>query len=808
MALATSTAFSGAVSGQQNGGLSSYIQSTHQSSPVNITGKTFEYDYKTDSFIVTGNAVITQNQTTLTADQADFLRKQHSVYAKGNVHITDPLGEIHASEGTLNLSDESGLLTDATVTDKDKNYLLKGKQIEKLPGQHYKVLHGFFTTCGCDPNNPDWDIAGDQMNVHMGEKGTAQRARFDVLGHPIAYFPYFVFPADTERSTGLLAPRLGESAFRGFQIVQPWYWAINKSSDATVALDLETSLRVGGLAEYRLITGEDNYFIVDGGFYNEGLRSQESRIEDVIDTQLADTHIPIDRYNIIGMFRQSLAPNLVAYGDGLTVSDSLLLRELNVWTLSHSVQPGIDYPLAFNEMRNALSDFGLLYSYDNGFARMQGTWNQDLIQPQQYALQTLPELLLSGRKELLGGLAYTDYDVQGDYFWRDQGMDGYRLNINPRLTIPMRLGNYLYGYSQVGMYETLYDVSGHTVDVTPVGTGGRIWNNGLSLGQLGNGGLLHRELPYVDAGLGSEVERVFDFDLFGITKIKNTIEPFVTYAYVPAVNQGDLPLFDQIDRVEPRSLFTYGVTSRFFAKLNPEYVHDITQDGGPADDEAPTTFLPFRPATYRANSTIEILQLTLLQAYDVNHAVAKGASRFSDLDIAATALPNNVWSLTGQMGYSAQTGGLSDASVMVAIQPWWVKNTPKLFMGRSEAGSFFELGYDYIAPGPTTIRSGQSAALSQFLSGRLYYGLFDRMGFYVAPSYDFVKNKLISAEYGIRFKSPCDCWAFDVGITKTINPSETQYQFQLTLGGLGSVGQSPFGHNPFQQRMGVLPNYQ
>jgi len=82
------------------------------------------------------------------------------------------------------------------------------------------------------------------------------------------------------------------------------------------------------------------------------------------------------------------------------------------------------------------------------------------------------------------------------------------------------------------------------------------------------------------------------------------------------------------------------------------------------------------------------------------------------------------------------------------------------------------------------------------------------MGFYFAPSYDLVKDKLISSEYGIRFKSPCDCWSFDVGITKTINPSETQYQFQLTLGGLGSVGQSPFGKNPFQQRMSVLPNYQ
>jgi hypothetical protein len=101
---------------------------------------------------------------------------------------------------------------------------------------------------------------------------------------------------------------------------------------------------------------------------------------------------------------------------------------------------------------------------------------------------------------------------------------------------------------------------------------------------------------------------------------------------------------------------------------------------------------------------------------------------------------------------------------------------------------------------------GQSATLSQFIIARAYYDLFERLGVYFAPSYDLVTRQMVSAEYGIRIKSPCDCWSFDTGITQTINPNETQYQFQLTLGGLGSIGQNPFGRNPFQTRIGVLPN--
>ena len=47
------------------------------------------------------------------------------------------------------------------------------------------------------------------------------------------------------------------------------------------------------------------------------------------------------------MFRQHLTDDLVAYGDGMTVSDSLFLREMNVWTLSRTIGTGIMYPNSF-----------------------------------------------------------------------------------------------------------------------------------------------------------------------------------------------------------------------------------------------------------------------------------------------------------------------------------------------------------------------------------------------------------------------------------------------------------------------------
>jgi hypothetical protein len=41
-------------------------------------------------------------------------------------------------------------------------------------------------------------------------------------------------------------------------------------------------------------------------------------------------------------------------------------------------------------------------------------------------------------------------------------------------------------------------------------------------------------------------------------------------------------------------------------------------------------------------------------------------------------------------------------------------------------------------------------------------------------------------------------------LDNTYYPSNTAYTFQITLGGLGSLGGSPFGYNPFQI-MGLVP---
>ncbi|MGH8013113.1 MAG: LPS-assembly protein LptD [Candidatus Binataceae bacterium] len=772
--------------------------------PVNVSGHHFTYNYKADEFVVTGNAVVIQDNTTLSANKIDLLRRQRSMSATGDVHLVDPLGRMTASHATLNLDNETATLINGKILSKDKIYRLDGKKIEKLEGQHYRVNDGFFTTCTCERGTPDWSITANEMDLHMGETGVARGARFNVLGYPILYAPYFTFPADTDRHSGFLSPRVGESGLRGFQLLEPYYLDINKSSDASLAGDIETSQRVGLLGEYRLINGEGDYLIADGAFYDESIRSESNRQGDIIDSQIADPHIPVDRYDIIGMMRQHITPNLVLFGDGTSVSDSLELREMNVWTLSRTVGSGIFFP-TFPSMRNAMSDFGALYSFEDGYARAMGIWNQDLIQPAEFELQSLPQLLISGRHELLGGLAYTDFNIEGDNFYRAEGIDGLRLDLAPNVTVPWRLGDFLYGWGTLGVRETAYDVSGHQIEITPVGTEGRQYNNKLELGTLAPGGLLSREMIYGSAGVRSDIEKVYQIHGKYVEALKHTVEPFAYYAYVPAIDQSDLPLFDQIDRIEPRSLITYGVTSRFYVKLPPILLPN--NETSAASEGEPSTLSPFRARTVSGGSSVEELAaFTLEQAYDTDHAIAFGSQRFSDLQASAQLFPTRVISLGGTLGINPQADQISYATAEMNFQPWWTQNISKLYMGKAETGSFLQVAYVYIGPGPAD-RPGTNANFNESLVLRAYYDLFDRLGVYYAPSYDFASGKMLEQSYGVRIKSPCNCWAFDTGITESINPSETSVQFQLTLGGLGSIGQSPFGRNPFQIRTGVLPYY-
>lgn len=787
------------------------------SEPINVTGHETIYDSKEDTFTVIGDAVMTQGGSVLKADQIKLFRKQRIAVATGHVHLIDPDVEIWATDGKLDVANETLELDNAKVQAKNTTYRLEGKKILKLEGQNYEITSGFFTTCGCSKKTaPDWSITGDQMSVDIGKTGTAKGASFNILGYQPFKVPSVTFPADTSRHSGLLSGREGQSGLRGFQWLQPYYFALSKSQDATVAFDIETRQRVGGLAEYRLTNGPDDYLWADGAFYDESIRTQANRQGDIIDNQVNDPFIPLNRYGIIGMARQHITDNLMAYADAVSVSDDFYLREMDVWTLSSGFGGN------WGSMRDAISHWGLFDEFENGYAQMQGTWHQDLIQANQFALQEMPKLLASGRQDI-GGIGFLDYDAQATNFVRLSGLEGLRFAASPKFTVPWRLGDYIYGYGAVGVQGNIYDTSGNNIAITPVGQpcsaialkpdgspGVAKYNNCLTMGPLAQGGFQGIGVPYLSTGVATELERVWDINGTTIEKLKNTIEPFAGYTYVPRIYQGDMPLFDQYDRLNSRSLFSYGVTTRLFAKIAPQASPqppetEIDEPNpapsvGPASEQSSPSeaFAPGGASAFSHGQEVrELAQLTLMQAYDTSHDVGPFGDHVSDFQANVTVYPTTIASLGSQIDYNPRNhAGITFANVYTTFQPPWSR-VSNVYMGKALQGSFLQASYNYVNP-QVAVLPTTTANASQFATIRAYSDVWDMLGIYIAPSYNFSTNQLQNAQYGARIKSPCDCWAADFGLTDSFNPNEVQVQFQVTLGGLGSIGQSPFGRNPFQ----------
>ena len=215
-----------------------------------------------------------------------------------------------------------------------------------------------------------------------------------------------------------------------------------------------------------------------------------------------------------------------------------------------------------------------------------------------------------------------------------------------------------------------------------------------------------------------------------------------------------------------------------------------------------------KPAATVPGMARELAEFQLLQAYDTSHAVAKGGSQWSDLRVSATVYATNWISMGSQLGYDPRDTRITYSSINFTMQPWWKLYTPpSLYMGRSLSGSFLQLSYNYIAPGPTVAQPGINSSFYEFVTLRAYYDLIDRVGLFFAPSYDIATSKMLSTEYGVRIKSPCNCWSVDVGFSKSINPSETAVQFMVTCSVESArSARIPSAVAPSSTRTSVIPS--
>lgn len=782
-------------------------------------------DQETNEIVAQGNVTIARANSLLTADEVRINRDSQRAQAHGNVQFTDPQGSVAADSFTGNLEDETGELTNGSIYLGANHLTISGEKLQKSFGQTYHIENGEFTTCRCGAGAPSWSIAGDEIDITLNGYGVVDNATFKVLEVPVLYLPKIAFPAKTTRQSGLLAPLFGYSKKRGFVYTQPFFIVVNKSADFTIAPDIETSARVGGIGEFRYALDEKSKGILDVGFFDESLRNNADR--DIVDTSIADPHIPNDRWSVTANVQQELPFGVRAFADALAVSDDLYMREIRTF----SFDPQHERTLTTS--RFSSSSGGLYKSWEHATLVAKGVYYQDFIQEDDLTLQRLPQVQFFGSDRFFDRHLKLGMNSEFVNFDRKEGFDGPRVDLAPTATVPFRWQEFFNGNFGLQLRETAYHLN-NTDLLLPISQAGGVQTPTTTQALEKDP---TREILQASAVLGTQLSRVFDVGGERVQKLKHTIEPEVDYLYVPDVNQDDLPIYDFVDRINRRNVFTYGFTSRLLAKLDKPppierrralSVGDMnpftgeaaspfddentrgglsslgnprlsgiqpSTDGLTAEDTAKDALTPTEttaPESLTPEQRAERLQeeksalshvaewarLQLFQSYDLRDSLQPNEEdHFSDFDAHLRVSPVDYFRLIYNSTVNAKETRLTSASVGLQLRDPRARD-PSGFLTATQRASA-ALSYRFI-----------SQDVLEEIDGSIMVPLADTLSVFYQSSYDALQKTFLSKIAGLRLSSQCQCWIADVIVADRVNPDETEVRFQVTLIGLGSIGRA------------------
>lgn len=117
-------------------------------------------------------------------------------------------------------------------------------QMDLPPNWTLRSAHVAFTTLRtwsfdgvelspCPEERPGWKARLSSLKVDLDSFATLWNARIQMGSVPIFYLPYALYPAQADRSSGLLPPKLGASSTLGTILGLSYYQVLGDSADAT-----------------------------------------------------------------------------------------------------------------------------------------------------------------------------------------------------------------------------------------------------------------------------------------------------------------------------------------------------------------------------------------------------------------------------------------------------------------------------------------------------------------------------------------------------------------------------------------------
>ena len=255
------------------GGTTTTAQGQSTGLPTGVsTYSSWKFERIGDHLHLINQAAIEGPNLKFFADDVDLYTNTNRIVASGNVVFTNSEGRISAERLEFNTGtgigtfyDASGIMSlgaaaganAAAFGGQEPDVYFYGAKIEKLGLRKYRITNGGFTTC-VQPT-PRWEVTSGSVMLNLDDYAIARNTLLKVKGVPMFYLPVLYYPIQkSQRATGFLLPTYGTSTLRGQSISNAFFWAIDRSQDATFFHDWFTRTGMGEGSEYRYIAGQQS----------------------------------------------------------------------------------------------------------------------------------------------------------------------------------------------------------------------------------------------------------------------------------------------------------------------------------------------------------------------------------------------------------------------------------------------------------------------------------------------------------------------------------------------------------------------
>jgi LPS-assembly protein len=543
-----------------------------QNRPVNETTISDQrlFDRAKNYWDFGGHVEMVSGDTTIYAEKIEAWVNEDRVEAQGNVQFTQGNNRVSADRAVFNIKTRLGTFYNAygianvqparqtaspggvaapPMTGQDTDIIFFGDEVEKIGPKKYRIKNGGFSTC-MQPT-PRWELSADTIVLNIDHYTLLRQAILKVKGVPMFYLPVLYYPTNEEqRATGFLIPNYSATSIRGQSIQVPFFWAINRSHDATFAYEWFSKAGRGIDAQYR---------------YNLGLGSDGNIRTHVLEHGLTTVTLPDGSSSVLpasrdfeirGSANQRLRGNLRARGrvDYFSSIETMQQVNTNIYDASRSQR----------SFGGNVVGAWRTYSLNATADRSENFYNTS----DSVVSGGTPRIAFSRNERPLFGGAYFSANSEFINMIRqsntgdlsiDSGLA--RLDFTPQIRFPFKRWQWFTVNSSVGWRETFYSRSYHPdPEVVYPGTNQRVIIDEA----------LNRQYFTLSAqAVGPIVNRIWDTPDNGYAeRFKHSVEPYFNVTRSSSID--NFPRIVQTDGVDGvlgnTTNITYGLNNRFFAK--------------------------------------------------------------------------------------------------------------------------------------------------------------------------------------------------------------------------------------------------